>query len=67
MKTPVRVAGTLVLLALFGTALFYALRSNQQTRAVAQEQAAIARIRGQLLRSELVPCCHSGSVTSNEF
>jgi hypothetical protein len=43
MKTPVRVAGTLVLLALFGTALFYALRSNQQTRAVAQEQAAIAQ------------------------
>jgi len=42
MNTPKRLAGTLVLLALFGGALFFALRNNQETKQIAQEQAAIA-------------------------
>ncbi|MBN8503715.1 MAG: hypothetical protein J0L58_04525 [Burkholderiales bacterium] len=43
MNTAPRVAGTLAVLALFGAALFFALRSEEETRAIAQEQAAIAQ------------------------
>ncbi|MFN3304421.1 MAG: hypothetical protein ACK44A_11950 [Roseateles sp.] len=42
MNTAKRLIGTLVLLALFGGALFFALRSNEASRQIAQEQAAIA-------------------------
>lgn len=42
MNNAKRLVGTLVLLALFGGALFFALRSNEQTRQIAQEQVAIA-------------------------
>lgn len=42
MNTPKRLAGTLVLLALFGGALFFALRANDETKQIAQEQAAVA-------------------------
>ena len=42
MNNGKRLVGTLVLLALFGGALFFALRSNEQTRQIAQEQVAIA-------------------------
>ncbi|WP_457323084.1 hypothetical protein [Roseateles sp. P5_E11] len=41
MNTPKRLAGTLVLLALFGGALFFALRANDETKQIAQEQAAV--------------------------
>ncbi|MFN7692783.1 MAG: hypothetical protein ACK5O3_01910 [Burkholderiales bacterium] len=43
MNNPKRIAGTLVVLALFGSALFWALRSTQETKAIAQEQAVIAQ------------------------
>ena len=42
MNNAKRLIGTLVLLAVFGGALFFALRSNEETRLIAQEQAAIA-------------------------
>ena len=42
MNNGKRLVGTLVLLALFGGALFFALRSNEQTKQIAQEQVAIA-------------------------
>lgn len=42
MNNAKRLIGTLVLLAAFGGALFFALRSNQETRLIAQEQAAVA-------------------------
>lgn len=42
MNNAKRLIGTLVLLALFGGALFFALRSNQETKQIAQEQVAIA-------------------------
>jgi hypothetical protein len=42
MNNAKRLIGTLVLLALFGGALFFALRSNEDNRLVAQEQAAIS-------------------------
>jgi hypothetical protein len=42
MNTPKRLAGTLVLLALFGGALFFAMRANDETKQIAQEQAAVA-------------------------
>lgn len=42
MNNAKRLIGTLVLLALFGAALFFALRSNRETQLVAQEQAALA-------------------------
>ncbi|WP_457389201.1 hypothetical protein [Roseateles sp. P5_E1] len=42
MNTPKRLAGTLVLLALFGGALFFALRANDETKQIAQEQSAVA-------------------------
>jgi hypothetical protein len=42
MNTAKRLAGTVVLLALFGGALFFALRANDETRQIAQEQAAVA-------------------------
>lgn len=42
MNTPKRLAGTVVLLALFGGALFFAMRNNQETKLIAQEQVAIA-------------------------
>ena len=42
MNNAKRLVGTLVLLALFGGALFFALRSNQETKQIAQEQVAIA-------------------------
>ena len=42
MNNAKRLIGTVVLLAAFGGALFFALRSNQETRLIAQEQAAIA-------------------------
>lgn len=42
MNNAKRLIGTLVLLALFGGALFFALRSNEETRQIAQEQQAIA-------------------------
>ncbi|MFG6465219.1 hypothetical protein [Roseateles sp. BYS87W] len=42
MNTPKRLVGTLVLLALFGGALFFAMRSNHETQRIAQEQQAIA-------------------------
>ncbi|MFO1226795.1 hypothetical protein [Roseateles sp.] len=43
MNTPLRTVGTLVVLAVFGGALFWALRSENETKTVAQEQAAIAQ------------------------
>lgn len=43
MNTPKRIAGTLVVLALFGSALFWALRNNQQTQALEHEQAVVAQ------------------------
>lgn len=42
MNNAKRLVGTLVLLALFGGALFFALRGTEETRQIAQEQAAIA-------------------------
>lgn len=42
MNTPKRLAGTVVLLALFGGALFFAMRNNQETKLIEQEQVAIA-------------------------
>jgi len=42
MNNAKRLIGTVVLLAAFGGALFFALRSNQETRLIAQEQAAVA-------------------------
>jgi len=42
MNNAKRLVGTLVLLALFGGALFFALRSNEKTQQIAQEQKAIA-------------------------
>ncbi|MFG6416860.1 hypothetical protein ACG02S_23455 [Roseateles sp. DC23W] len=42
MNNAKRLIGTLVLLALFGGALFFALRSNDENRLIAQEQAAVA-------------------------
>ncbi|MBI3347219.1 MAG: hypothetical protein HY020_08415 [Burkholderiales bacterium] len=42
MNNAKRLVGTLVLLALFGGTLFFALRSNQETKQIAQEQVAIA-------------------------
>lgn len=42
MNNAKRLVGTLVLLALFGGALFFALRSNEQNKQIAQEQVAIA-------------------------
>lgn len=42
MNNAKRLLGTLVLLALFGGALFFALRSNEEHKQIAQEQAAIA-------------------------
>ena len=42
MNTAKRLAGTVVLLALFGGALFFALRANDETKQIAQEQAAVA-------------------------
>jgi hypothetical protein len=42
MNNAKRLIGTLVLLAAFGGALFFALRSNDENRQIAQEQAAIA-------------------------
>ncbi|RZL30206.1 MAG: hypothetical protein EOP35_24215, partial [Rubrivivax sp.] len=42
MNNAKRLIGTLVLLAAFGGALFFALRSNKETQLIAQEQAAIA-------------------------
>jgi len=43
MNNPKRIAGTLVVLAVFGSALFWALRSNQQTQAIEHEQAVVAQ------------------------
>jgi hypothetical protein len=43
MNNPKRIAGTLLVLALFGSALFWALRSNQQTQQIANEQAVVAQ------------------------
>ncbi len=43
MNNPKRIAGTLVVLAVFGSALFWALRSNQQTQALEHEQTVIAQ------------------------
>ncbi|MEO6276967.1 hypothetical protein [Roseateles sp.] len=43
MNNPKRIAGTLIVLAVFGSALFWALRSNQQTQTLEHEQAAIAQ------------------------
>lgn len=43
MNTPKRTLGTLVVLAIFGGALYWALRSESETKAVAHEQAAIAQ------------------------
>lgn len=42
MNNAKRLVGTLVLLAAFGGALFFALRSNEEHRQIAQEQAAVA-------------------------
>jgi hypothetical protein len=42
MNNAKRLIGTLVLLTLFGGALFFALRSNDDNRLIAQEQAAVA-------------------------
>ncbi|MBH9553924.1 hypothetical protein [Inhella gelatinilytica] len=42
MNTAVRTVGTVVVLAVFGAALFFALRDTQQKKEVAQEQADIA-------------------------
>lgn len=42
MNNAKRLVGTLILLALFGGALFFALRSNEQNKQIAQEQVAIA-------------------------
>jgi hypothetical protein len=42
MNNAKRLVGTLVLLAAFGGALFFALRSNEEHKQIAQEQAAIA-------------------------
>lgn len=42
MNNAKRLVGTVVLLALFGGALFFAMRSNEETRQIAQEQVAIA-------------------------
>ena len=42
MNNAKRLVGTVVLLALFGGALYFALRSNEATRQIAQEQAEIA-------------------------
>jgi hypothetical protein len=42
MNNAKRLVGTLVLLAAFGGALFFALRSNEETKLIAQEQAAVA-------------------------
>ena len=42
MNNGKRLVGTLVLLALFGGALFFALRRTEETRQIAQEQAAVA-------------------------
>ena len=43
MNNAKRLVGTLVLLAAFGGALFFALRSNEETKQIAQEQRSIAR------------------------
>lgn len=42
MNNAKRLVGTLVLLAAFGGALFFALRSNEEHRQIAQEQRSIA-------------------------
>jgi len=42
MNNAKRLVGTLVLLAAFGGALFFALRSNEETKLIAQEQAEVA-------------------------
>lgn len=42
MNTPTRTLGTLVVLGLFGAALFWALRDNKVEQQAAQEQAEIA-------------------------
>lgn len=42
MNNAKRLIGTVVLLSLFGGALFFALRANDETRQIAQEQAAVA-------------------------
>jgi len=42
MNNAKRLVGTLVLLAAFGGALFFALRSNEEHKQIAQEQAAVA-------------------------
>lgn len=42
MNNAKRLLGTLVLLAAFGGALFFALRSNEEHKQIAQEQAAVA-------------------------
>ncbi len=43
MNNPKRIAGTLIVLAVFGSALFYALRSNEQTQALEHEQSVVAQ------------------------
>ena len=43
MNNPKRIVGTLVVLAVFGAALFWALRSNQETQAIENEQAVVAQ------------------------
>lgn len=65
MNTAKRLIGTLVLLALFGGALFFALRSNEATRQIEQEQAAIATaepLRG-LITVEMEPIFKDERVT----
>lgn len=42
MNNAKRLVGTLVLLAAFGGALFFALRSNEESKQIAHEQAAVA-------------------------
>ncbi len=43
MNAPKRIAGTVVVLALFGSALFFALRTEKQTQAIALEAAEVAQ------------------------
>ena len=43
MNNPKRIVGTLLVLAVFGSALFWAMRSQQETQLIAQETAAVAQ------------------------
>ena len=43
MNNPKRIVGTLLVLTVFGSALFWALRSQQETQLIAQETAAVAQ------------------------